>query len=120
VSAKWYEDGADPDYRFSLANERTFLAWVRTALAILGGAILLHQVQSNIRPGGISSLAGAGAAVVSGILGAAAYYRWRANEMAMRNAQSLPRTILLPFMSGLMVLIGAGTAVVLGGLYVVK
>jgi putative membrane protein len=39
---KWHEQGEDPDYRFSLANERTFLAWVRTALAILAGAILLH------------------------------------------------------------------------------
>ncbi|EDX36625.1 MULTISPECIES: YidH family protein [Shigella] len=32
--------GEAPDYRFSLANERTFLAWIRTALGFLaaGGA----------------------------------------------------------------------------------
>lgn len=32
---KWRREGRDPDYRFSLANERTFLAWIRTALALL-------------------------------------------------------------------------------------
>ena len=31
----WQDDGKQPDYRFSLANERTFLAWIRTALAVL-------------------------------------------------------------------------------------
>lgn len=35
--------GKDPDYRLTLANERTFLAWFRTALALLGGGLILHQ-----------------------------------------------------------------------------
>ena len=50
----WQEQGKTPDYRFSLANERTFLAWIRTALAVLAGGILLHQflqsLQGNNRP----------------------------------------------------------------------
>lgn len=41
---RWQDSGKDPDYRFSLANERTFPAWIRTALAILAGALLLHQL----------------------------------------------------------------------------
>ncbi len=28
--------GEAPDYRFSLANERTFLAWIRTASGLSG------------------------------------------------------------------------------------
>ncbi|WP_283215114.1 DUF202 domain-containing protein [Pseudofrankia sp. DC12] len=36
--------GTDPDYRFSLANERTFLAWIRTALALLAGGIAVVQI----------------------------------------------------------------------------
>ena len=35
---QWQEEGSEPDYRFSLANERTFLAWIRTSLALLAGA----------------------------------------------------------------------------------
>jgi uncharacterized membrane protein YidH (DUF202 family) len=38
------EQGSEPDYRFTLANERTFLAWVRTALAILAGAMVMQQL----------------------------------------------------------------------------
>jgi putative membrane protein len=36
-----------PDYRFTLANERTFLAWIRTALAILASGVLLDQFAST-------------------------------------------------------------------------
>lgn len=31
--------GEEPDPRFTLANERTFLAWTRTALALLASAV---------------------------------------------------------------------------------
>ena len=33
--------GEAPDYRFSLANERTFLAWIRTALGFLAAGVAL-------------------------------------------------------------------------------
>ena len=38
------EDGPDPDYRFTLANERTFLAWIRTALALVAGGVAVVQL----------------------------------------------------------------------------
>lgn len=40
-----YDDGDEPDPRFTLANERTFLAWVRTTLAMLAGAVALHSLE---------------------------------------------------------------------------
>ena len=39
----WRTEGQEPDYRFSLANERTYLAWIRTALAVLAGVLFLDQ-----------------------------------------------------------------------------
>jgi putative membrane protein len=39
-----------PDYRFTLANERTFLAWMRTSLALLAGGIALRQVVPSFAP----------------------------------------------------------------------
>ena len=36
--------GEAPDYRFSLANERTFLAWIRTALGFLAAGVGLDQL----------------------------------------------------------------------------
>ena len=42
---RWvYGSGKEPDPRFSLANERTFLAWIRTAMALIAGAVAVHAV----------------------------------------------------------------------------
>ena len=43
------EDGRTPDYRFSLANERTFLAWLRTSLALIGGGFAVDQFLPDLR-----------------------------------------------------------------------
>lgn len=44
---KWQLEGSEPDYRFSLANERTFLAWLRTALAMVAAGVLLQQLSPH-------------------------------------------------------------------------
>jgi putative membrane protein len=40
----WWEQGEEPDYRATLANERTFLAWSRTALALLASAFAVVKL----------------------------------------------------------------------------
>ncbi|OZI71901.1 YidH family protein [Bordetella genomosp. 12] len=86
----WYRQGSDPDYRFSLANERTFLAWVRTTLAFVAAAVVLDQIAEHAAaPTGPRTLA-LMLSVLGFALAAGAYFRWRANEVAMRHGRPLP------------------------------
>lgn len=39
-----YVDTEEPDVRFTLANERTFLAWIRTSLAFLAVAVAVDTL----------------------------------------------------------------------------
>lgn len=81
----------EPDYRFTLANERTFLAYIRTALAfdaagVAGVHFLTTVGQTSVRVVGvILALVGIGLSV-------GAYWRWRANVQAMRRGAPLPAT----------------------------
>lgn len=113
MEVRWHEEGTDPDYRFSLANERTFLAWIRTALAILAGAILLHQIGVGIEPHYLDSVVSGGLSLLAATLGVGAYLRWRGNEIAMRQARSLPRSTLVPLLAACLSLLGLATLVIL-------
>ena len=46
-----YRHGSEPDVRFTLANERTFLAWIRTALALIAGGVALEVLGLALHPG---------------------------------------------------------------------
>lgn len=105
-----YAAGQEPDPRFSLANERTFLAWVRTALAMLAGAIALDSLgvpdTGWLRSGLVVALV-----LFAGLLTAAAYQRWMRVERAMRTGGPLPA-----FTLGLLVTV---TIVLVAGLLAV-
>lgn len=100
--AQWpawvYAVGETPDPRFSLANERTFLAWVRTSLALLAGGVALDTVQVD-GPAVLQSVLAVGL-VVLGLLGSAvAWWRWAAAERAMRLRRPLPATTALAWLA---------------------
>jgi putative membrane protein len=84
-----FSGGQDPDIRFTLANERTFLAWVRTSLALLAGSIAVHTPVIDVaRWATIAiSLTLACAAMFALTL---AWLRWRRVERAMRLGEPLP------------------------------
>ena len=96
---QWRQEGTEPDYRFSLANERTFLAWIRTALALLAGGVLLEQFSTQLGPHLLVVGLGVALGVLAVALCALAYVRWRANEIAMRHARRLPGTLAIPLLA---------------------
>jgi putative membrane protein len=81
--------GEDPDPRFTFANERTFLAWNRTALALIGGGLAAGQLldfESEL----VRLLVALPPIVLGGVLAFTSYRRWEANERAMRLREPLP------------------------------
>ncbi len=90
--------GHDPDYRFSLANERTFLAWTRTSLALLATGVAVRTLVPPFTvPGGREALAGA-LVVLSLLLSSTSYLRWLRNERAMRLNEPLPPSVVPPLL----------------------
>ncbi|MER7071778.1 DUF202 domain-containing protein [Terrabacter sp. NPDC000476] len=84
-----YEAGDDPDPRFSLANERTFLAWIRTALAFVAAGLAVEALQVPVAAWlrvTISVLL-----VLAGVAATAqAWIAWVRTERAMRHLAPLP------------------------------
>jgi putative membrane protein len=84
-----HEPGEEPDERFTLANERTYLAWIRTAMALIGGGLAAGQLlefQSKA-----ARLAVALPPIVLGaVLALTSYRRWEANQRALRLGAPLP------------------------------
>ncbi|MEC5178870.1 YidH family protein [Arthrobacter sp. CG_A4] len=100
----WRKTGSTPDYRFSLANERTFLAWIRTSLALIAGALAIDQLAPDIAPAPVRIALCVVLAVLGAWLASLSYRRWTRMEAAMRNNQELPY-------SGVMLIMTAGIAV---------
>jgi len=105
-----YGPGEEPDPRFTLANERTFLAWVRTALAMLAGGVALHALEVPGTPWMRTTLT-----IVLVVFGALvtvfALVRWARVERAMRMRAPLPG-FGLGFVVTLAVVVGAALLVV--------
>jgi putative membrane protein len=106
--------GEEPDYRFTLANERTFLAWTRTALALVAAGLVVAQwlppfpVQAAREAIAIALLVlGTGVAATS-------YRRWERNERVLRTGEPLPVSRLpLTLAVGLCVIAAATLVLVL-------
>jgi putative membrane protein len=87
--SKWYEEGETPDYRFSLANERTFLAWVRTGLGFFVSAIAIDQMITYFQLEPKLIILFYAFIVISAFCIMSGYLRWRGNEINMRHGRAL-------------------------------
>ena len=84
------EVGEEPDPRFTFANERTFLAWHRTALALIGAGIAVTQVLPPFDLPGGRFVLGLPLIVLGGLIAFTSYGRWEANQRALRCGDPLP------------------------------
>lgn len=99
----------EPDYRFTLANERTFLAWIRTSLALLAGGIALDQLASFEHTATRTALSVV-AVTLSLVLAVSSYLRWWTVQQAMRRGEALPHPVAIPVLATTIAVVAAGTA----------
>jgi putative membrane protein len=93
-----YAHGDEPDARFTLANERTFLAWIRTALALIAAGVALELLGLDLHPG--LRLAASLALVIAGVLAPLfAWHGWVSTELALRLGEPLPTSLLGPLLA---------------------
>jgi len=93
--------GNEPDARFTLANERTFLAWNRTALALVVAGLGIVQLLPPFPgvPWGRHAL-GVPLIVLGAGVSVTAYVEWRRTQAALRHGTPLPRSVLPQLLAG--------------------
>lgn len=105
-----------PDARFSLANERTYLAWLRTCLAFIGGGAALEALTSDAFESPLRRWISVGLILVGVLLAGAATWRWHRIEQALRRDEPLP----VPLVGWLVAGVVAATGILLAVLIVVS
>lgn len=81
---------AEPDYRFTLANERTFLAWQRTSLGLLAAGLAAFHFLPEAGHQALGYSLGAWLGTLATITAAGGLHRWRRNDTAIRRGSPLP------------------------------
>jgi putative membrane protein len=88
-------EGREPDPRFTFANERTFLAWSRTALALVVAGLGIVQLLPPFPGVPIGRhLLGVPLIVLGAVLAIVAYGEWVRNQRALRRGDPLPRSVM--------------------------
>ena len=82
---------APPAVRDHLANERTLLAWIRTALTVIALGFLVDRLALESQPSGLASLAGVGLVILGGIVAVAGGYSYTAARREMSTGTYRPQ-----------------------------
>lgn len=108
-----YAVGSEPDPRFTFANERTFLAWIRTGLGFLAAGVAIAAVARLNDQLGLEVRLASIVLILCGLTcGAGAWSRWLNNERAMRLNEPLPSSPMLLILTGVLVTVAAIALVV--------
>ena len=98
--------GQTPDYRFSLANERTFLAWLRTGLALIAGGLAAAQFLPPLPLAHLREVIAVALLLLGGAVAIRAVDHWARTERAIRLGEELP-TSRFPAVLAIAVAVGA-------------
>ena len=104
---------SEPDVRFTFANERTFLAWNRTALALIATGVAATQLLPKFDVEFGRRLLGLPLIALGAVLAVTSYRFWRSNETALRRGEALPRSPM-PLVLSIGIGVVAVIAVILG------
>ena len=99
VAQRLLGGGEDPDPRFTLANERTFLAWIRTSLAFLAGGIAVEAFTADVFDEPVRTFLSVVLLVLSMLVSAGATFRWLGVERSMRHQSPLPLPLIAPVLA---------------------
>ncbi|MEU0742334.1 DUF202 domain-containing protein [Streptomyces sp. NPDC006134] len=109
---QWWKRGKEPDYRATMANERTLLAWSRTALALLAAAFAVVKL-TDVTPRGLRLALGSYLVALASGVAVAGYVQWRSRQVRMREGRPLGRAVGPALLMGaLLVLAGFVVAVI--------
>ena len=111
LSARVLGGGSEPDPRFTLANERTFLAWIRTSLAFLAGGIAVEAFTEDLFPEPLRTSLAVVLLLLGVLISGGAAWRWVGVERSLRRKAPLPLPLITP-------LLGIGGAIASGALVV--
>lgn len=103
--------GSEPDARFTFANERTFLAWIRTALALVAAGLAIVQLLPPF-PGihwGRHAI-GVPLILLGAVVAVTSYLEWNANQRALRRGEPLRRSRLPQLLAVIIALVALAAA----------
>ncbi len=104
-------EGHQVDPRFLLANERTFLAWNRTALALIAAGVAATQLLERSESRAIASVLGLPLVLLGAVVGHLGYRRWRQVEGSLLEGARLPPARLPVFLTTAIVVSAAVGAI---------
>lgn len=85
--------GDEPDPRFTFANERTLLAWIRTALGLIAAGLATVQFL-QVGSSAVRDIVAAGLISTAGVIAVVSQRRWDRNQRALRHGRPLPESIM--------------------------
>jgi inner membrane protein YidH len=104
-------DPQDPDYRFTLANERTFLAWLRTSLALVAAGVAVVSLVPEFGVAGARRAIGMTLVGLGILVSLGGTRRWRQIQEAMARSDDLPRTRMPLLLGSALALVAIAVAV---------